>query len=104
MLSKARRLTRAEFSLLFATGERIHSSIFTCVFSKKTTQNPKIAVVVKKKAVRTAVERNKIRRRIYDFLEDKEITKNLIVIVTKEIKDADWKDVLVQTLKKHSGV
>lgn len=47
-------------------GKRAHSPLYTIVYSPSPTFHA--SVVVSKKVARLAVDRNKIRRRIYDIL------------------------------------
>lgn len=66
MLPKKERLTRKEFNRFFSLGKRFHSPTFQIVYTP--SQELHASVVVPKKIIRRAVERNKIRRRIYDIV------------------------------------
>lgn len=66
MLPKKERLTRVEFNRFFSIGKRFHSPSFQVVYVPHSALHA--SVVVSKKNARLAVERNKIRRRIYDIV------------------------------------
>ncbi len=66
MLPKKERLTRAEFNRFFGLGRRKHSPSFQVVYYPYEALH--VSVVVSKKIAKTAVLRNKIRRRIYDIV------------------------------------
>lgn len=66
MLKKRERLTAAMFDRFFSSGRRVHGTYVQLVY----TPFPQFhgAVVVGKKLLRSAVARNKLRRRIYAAL------------------------------------
>lgn len=66
MLAKKRRLTTAEFDRYFKTGKRHHTPSLQVLYSKAADFHG--AVVVGKKVSKKAVERNKLRRRVYNAL------------------------------------
>jgi len=66
MLAKKERLSKSDFSRFFSSGKRLHSPLFTLIFSPHKTSHG--SVVVSKKVARRAVDRNRMRRRIYDML------------------------------------
>lgn len=68
MLRKKERLKRKEFDRFFSTGTRYHSSALQVVYTPHNSFHA--SVVVPKKIVRKAVQRNKLRRRIYDILRN----------------------------------
>ncbi len=67
MVASSYRLSRAEFPAFFASGKRYHSAHFTLVVS--TYSECKVSVVVSKKVAKTAVDRNRLRRRAYGVVE-----------------------------------
>jgi ribonuclease P protein component len=67
MLSRKNRLTRSQFSEYFSTGKRLHSPLFTLVY--KEDNSFKASAVISKKIAKTAVARNKFRRRVYAVFE-----------------------------------
>jgi len=101
MLKKKERLKRADFSHFFSLGKRIHTPYFTIVFVPYTTSHG--SVVVSKKIARKAVDRNTLRRRIYDILRRElraDAPKGVyILLVKKEALGASHK-VLLETFVK----
>ena len=85
MLPRTQRLTRAEFLATKHKKKLFHSPVF--LVSVTYSETLKGAVVVSKKVARGAVERNRIRRRMYAVLQDvlKMAQNNAhIVIVAKK--------------------
>lgn len=66
MLPKKKRLTTAEFSRFFASGRRIQGTYIQLIYTPHPTFHG--AAVAGKKVYRSAVKRNKVRRRLYDAL------------------------------------
>jgi ribonuclease P protein component len=66
MLSRKNRLSRKEFSRFFSVGRRIQSKSFQLVYERHDSFHA--SVVVSKKIAAHAVDRNKIRRRMYDIV------------------------------------
>lgn len=66
MLKKQERLSRQEFSAHFAVGKRIHTELFSLIYSPGSVL--KASAVVSKKVAKKAHERNTLRRRIYATL------------------------------------
>jgi ribonuclease P protein component len=92
MLSKANRLSAKEFNLVVKTGREVYSPIFTIKYVPAS--DFKFSPSAPKKIFKTAVSRNRVRRRIYaavrKIISKKNIKPNMIVlIVKKDIKDID---------------
>lgn len=66
MLKKKERLTKKEFDRFFSSGKRRHSDLFTLVHADDPVFHG--AVVVGKKVFKKAVDRNRLRRRVYNAL------------------------------------
>lgn len=66
MLPKKKRLTATEFSRFFASGRRVHGTNMQLVVTPLSEFHG--AAVVGKKVFKSAVKRNKVRRRLYDAL------------------------------------
>lgn len=66
MLKKKQRLTTAEFNRFFSSGQRFHSPLFTLVWHPHSTFHA--AAVAGKKVYKRAVDRNRLRRRLYNIL------------------------------------
>lgn len=69
MLPRSKRVSIHRFLEIIKKGEVIHSSFFIMRFVK-TVSKSHFAVSVPKKVAKTAVERNKIRRRVYSVLKN----------------------------------
>lgn len=67
MLSRKERLTRSEFNRFFSVGKRLHSPSLTLIFAPH--ERFQASAVIGKKVAKTAVSRNKFRRRVYDVFE-----------------------------------
>ncbi|MCA9354097.1 MAG: ribonuclease P protein component [Candidatus Kaiserbacteria bacterium] len=108
MFKKSERVTKREFTDFFATGKRHHfplCSIITLPFPKR-----KVAVVVSKKVVKSAVKRNLIKRRVFAVLHNELSSSNykgvLLVIVkpafaTLSRKQAaeEFRSIIAQVIK-----
>lgn len=84
MLRKKERLTKKEFDRFFSSGRRHHSPILTLVHTPQSEFHG--AVVVGKKVYKKAVDRNRLRRRLYNILYklSKERSLNgVFIILTK---------------------
>lgn len=66
MLPKKERLSRDAFNRFFSLGRRYHSPYWTLVHAPSPTFHA--SIVVPKKIARLAVDRNRMRRRIYDIV------------------------------------
>lgn len=85
MFKKQNRLSSGEFETYFKKGTKKHSPFFQCIYTPY--DQLKVAVVVPKKVIKTAVGRNKLRRQIYHVLRSILIdTTGVWIIMVK--KDA----------------
>lgn len=66
MLKKKERLTTKEFDRFFVIGRRLHSPLLTVIFAPYPAFHG--AAVAGKKVYKQAVDRNRLRRRIYNIL------------------------------------
>ncbi len=76
MLPKKERLSRVEFNRFFSVGKRHHSPSLQVIFTPY--KNLHVSVVVSKKVAKSAVVRNKIRRRIYDIVRNYRSEKSVV--------------------------
>lgn len=110
MLPSKSRLTFREVALVFEKGSRRTAPLFSMIFLKPADRAA-FGVTVSKKVAKNAVDRNKIRRRIYStvskiknqcvnahivFLPKKEILKTPFDILEKEIKNALTRATIIQ--------
>ncbi len=84
MFKKTERLSRSEFSQYFKAGHKNNFKHLTVVTADINTL--KVVVVVGKKVAKSAVKRNKIRRRVYASLYDllaKGKQKGVFIVIVK---------------------
>jgi len=91
MIAKIHRFTTALFDRVFRKSKRIHINGFTFSVSPVWKgRNPRFAVVVGKKVSKKAVERNRLRRQLYEIfrgnLVGKIMDKNVIFIYKGSVK------------------
>lgn len=72
---------------LYSNGKAVRSQLFTVKYVVNThRQNPRFSVVVSKKVIKSAVGRNRIRRRLYEYLrlhkDELNNTYDIVVICT----------------------
>lgn len=103
MLKKKERLTKKEFDRFFSVGRRFHSPIFTLIHAPGSSFHG--AVVVGKKVYKKSVDRNRLRRRLYNILyrlSRENSLQGVYIILTKpaakDAKFADLRLVLEKTL------
>lgn len=66
MLTKKQRLTKKEFDHVFKNGKRLHSPVLQLIY--QPGEQFRGAAVVGKKVYKKAVDRNRVRRRLYNVL------------------------------------
>ena len=66
MLKKTDRLTKAQFDAYFRSGKRVHTPYLQLIYTPHTEFHG--AVVVGKKVHKHAVDRNRLRRQLYNRL------------------------------------
>lgn len=84
MLAKKQRLTKEEFDRFFSLGKRYHHPLFTLIHSSGNEFHG--AVVVGKKVFKKAVDRNRLRRRLYNILyrrQQEDGLKGVYIVLTK---------------------
>jgi ribonuclease P protein component len=98
MLKKENRLGRAGFSHYFKVGKKQHSEYLTLV----THPSPifKASVVVGKKVYKNAVDRNKVRRRIYGEFSQIKQNQQIIIVIVKPTFSKLSKKVGTQIIKE----
>ena len=94
MLKKKERLTKEQFDHFFKVGFRVHSPSVQIIVANSPTFHG--CVVVGKKVYKKAVDRNKLRRRLYamlyNYAKQSALKKTFIVVakppITKLTKTA----------------
>ncbi|MCR4752904.1 MAG: ribonuclease P protein component [Candidatus Saccharibacteria bacterium] len=104
MLSKKYRFhSRGGVRYTYQNGKTIRGSKISLVFANNSRNKQRYAVVVSKKVLKSAVGRNRIRRRVYEAIriELPKIEKPvdcIFIIYSKEILDMDFK-VIQKTIR-----
>lgn len=79
MLPKKNRIPREIFDPLWKSGKRLASPLFSFQYVPSPNADSRFSAVVSKKVAKTAVQRNSIRRKVYNSL------KNIIPLIKKPI-------------------
>jgi ribonuclease P protein component len=102
MLPSAKRLSTLEFKIVIEKGVFFHSD-FILLRAIKTKEKSRFAVSVPKKVAKTAVLRNKIRRRVYSAIGamGHMISHgfNIILIMKSGAEKASFKDLALDISK-----
>jgi ribonuclease P protein component len=112
MISKKYRFhSRGGVRYTYQNGKTIRGSKVSLVFADNSRNKQRYAVVVSKKILKSAVGRNRIRRRIYEAirLELSKIQKPIdciFIINSKEILDLDFKEIqkILRDLLKEASI
>lgn len=106
MFKKTHRLNRSEFERFFSNGKRYHTKNLQLIYTPYPTL--KVAVVVPKKIIKSAVGRNTIRRQLYHQLVPLIsngtgafifIAKKNIIEASREETNSDCKELVGVILK-----
>ncbi|MBQ7040957.1 ribonuclease P protein component [Candidatus Saccharibacteria bacterium] len=112
MLSKRYRFhSRGGVRYTYQHGKSIRRPNMTLVHAKNSRGRERYAVVVSKKVAKSAVKRNRIRRRVYEAIRLVKLEENLgaakdniFVIYTKDIEKMPFKNLkaLISSLLEES--
>lgn len=112
MISKRYRFhSRGGVRYTYQNGKTIRGSKISLVFADNSRNRQRYAVVVSKKVLKSAVGRNRIRRRVYEAIraELPKVEKPvdcIFIIYSKDILDIDYKEIrfLVHNLLKEANI
>ena len=112
MISKRYRFhSRGGVRYTYQNGKTIRGSKISLVFADNSRNRQRHAVVVSKKVLKSAVGRNRIRRRVYEAIraELPKVEKPvdcIFIIYSKDILDIDYKEIrsLVHNLLKEANI
>lgn len=104
MFKKTNRLTRQDIETVFKNGKNAHTPLFGLSYiTQNNTQSNKYSIVVSKKVAKTAVVRNKLRRRGYSILKkESDVLKNnhhIILFFKKGADRLDFKETTTEIKK-----
>ena len=93
----------ASLKYVFSRGQQSRSKFFSIKWTTNPRRrNPRLAVVVSKKVFKSAVKRNRIRRRVYEivrpFLTDTPAIDVVISVYAAEVLDASHDELTIQLL------
>jgi len=99
---------RKNFSSIFKKNTVIRGQYFNIGYSLNKTGKLKVAVVVSKKVSKKAVDRNRLRRKIFEVIRKKFLlslnNKNIIIIVfnpnTIYLKSSELEDLIEKLITK----
>ena len=97
---------------VYTNGKAVRSQSLTIKWVKNTHRSkPRVSVVVSKKVIKSAIGRNRIRRRIYEYMrlhfDQLNDVYDIVVITTSpELKDIPYSELSEQmdTLLQKAGV
>lgn len=112
MISKRYRFhSRGGVRYTYQNGKTIRGSKISLVFADNSRNKQRYAVVVSKKILKSAVGRNRIRRRVYEAIraELPKVEKPvdcIFIIYSKDILDIDYKEMrsLIHNLLKEANI
>jgi len=105
MLPKRNRNTRSEFNVVFKDGKKTFSPSFQFITLPQEQQ--KFSVVVSKKLIKGAFQRNKQKRRVFNILKNNQQGLPVgatLIIIKKDISQIDKKELekqILETLKNN---
>ncbi len=73
MLNKSKRLNTASFINIIEKGQSFHGP-FLIIRAKKSDTKSRFAVSIPKKVAKTAVLRNKLKRRVFSIIKELELS------------------------------
>lgn len=100
MLSSRNRFHgHGSLRFVHANGKIVRSRFFVCKYSFNARRaEPRVAVVISKKIIKSAVKRNRIRRRLYEAIrvELPKLNKQsdiVFIVVSVEVLTAEYGDI-----------
>lgn len=104
MLAKKYRFhSRGGVRFTYQKGKTIRTPKISLVFNTNSRNHQRFAVVISKKVIKSAVGRNRVRRRVYEAIRMnlpyfKDAKDCIFVIYSKEIKDIDF-EILIRMVR-----
>jgi ribonuclease P protein component len=100
MLNKKYRFhSRGGVRFTYQKGKTIRTPKLSLVFNENSRNHQRFAVVISKKVIKSAVGRNRVRRRVYEAIRFnlpyfKDHKDCIFVIYSKEIKDIEFEELI----------
>ena len=97
---------------VYTNGKAVRSQPITIKWVKNTHRSkPRISVVVSKKVIKSAIGRNRIRRRLYEYIRThldylNDVYDIVVITTSSELKDMPYSELVDQmdTLLNKAGV
>jgi len=110
MLAKRYRFhSRGGVNFTYKHGKTIRTPKISLVFAKNSRNHQRFAVVISKKVIKSAVGRNRVRRRVYEAIrlnlpEFKDKKDCIFVIYSKTVKEMPFEELknLVNSLLRQT--
>lgn len=98
MLPKSKRVERRLFKPLLESKRAAHSPHFS--LRSASSESARASVSVSKKVSKSAVVRNKVRRRVYSALRDMEMPRRMLLFIAKPGAEKVKGEALTNELEK----
>lgn len=94
--------TQAQYRHVFAVQQRLFGRFFVLFYRKNQLHHPRIGIIIRKRNIRHAVDRNKIKRKVREIfrVQQKDLPAMDIVIVVKSEAERASKQELQVCLEK----
>ncbi|MEN9582360.1 MAG: Ribonuclease [Candidatus Parcubacteria bacterium] len=83
-----------EIALLFSSAKMVRNPLFTMKYIKNETNKTSFAIAASKKVFKTAVLRNKVRRRLYGAIKTAKVDSlpySVVILPNKEALNVPYK-------------
>lgn len=94
MIHKSQRIRRSDFAQLLYRPHTASSPLFLCRWKKEQQKESHFAVVVSQQISKKAVDRNRLRRQLYEAIRTNiqriPLSLNIIIIAKKSAKDHSY--------------
>jgi ribonuclease P protein component len=108
MIAKEQRLAKRQIEYIQKKGSKFENKCFI-VKHKDALENGRYCIIISKKFASKAVERNKLRRQIYEAIRKNQpdsLSQNLILIPKKGITDKSFAEIeseIIEIFNKLNG-
>ena len=107
-LAKSERIRRrSEFKALFESGKRIHSEHLTVIHCGNTSGVRRLGLVVGKRAAKTAVRRNRMKRLLREFFRLNKhrlpASQDILIVARKDFSSMKRQDLCRELEKVLAG-
>lgn len=104
LASKYRFHSRGGVKYTYQKGKTIRTPKFSLVFTPNQRGKQRFAVVISKKVIKSAVGRNRVRRRVYEAIrlnlaEISESNDYIFIVFSKDLKTMDFTEIEKLVLK-----